>query len=246
MGCTSSFTYYPIDPEIEKILNSLNEKCDDFKPTLENEEKEFKIKLTDQFVKRYRIIKSILDKGQKVEKGVIKKLNEEELEIEIDFLLNVVYKMHYIFDLGLELSEPLREYTINNLLKKAKIAPSMAKKIIKEQIEEIKSLPVVEFLYSTYGKVLRDAMFKNGMSRSVLLEFTRNLFKERKKRREEERNEFKDIVNEFEEEKIDEKKLDFYSLVEKEYDNSKDNIKNFKEYARNEIIDMIDMIKDEA
>ena len=35
-------------------------------------------------------------------------------------------------------------------------------------------------------------------------------------------------MNEFEEEKIDEKKLDFYSLVEKEYDNSKDNIKNFK------------------
>ena len=240
MGCTSSFTpYYPIDPEIEKILNSLNEKCDDFKPTLENEEKEFKIKLTDQFVKRYRIIKSILDKGQKVEKGVIKKLNEEELEIEIDFLLNAVYKMHYIFDLGLELSEPLREYTINNLLKKAKIAPSMAKKIIKEKIEEIKSLPVIEFLYSAYGKVLRDAMVKNGMSATVLSGFKRKLLEERQKRREDERIEFKDIINEFEEEKFDYIKFDFYSLVEKEYDNSKYNISNFKEYARNKMIDMI-------
>jgi len=81
----------------------------------------------------------------------MKKLNKEELQVEIDILLNEVNKMHYIFDLGLELSEPLRKYTLDKLLEQAKSAPALALKKIKDQIEEVKSLPVVEFLSSTYG-----------------------------------------------------------------------------------------------
>ena len=39
--------------------------------------------------------------------------------------------MHYIFDLGLELSEPLRKVTLDKLLEKAKTAPAIAlKKLI--------------------------------------------------------------------------------------------------------------------
>ena len=72
--------------------------------------------------------------------------------IEIDFLSNEVNKMHYIFDLGLELSEPLRKVTLDKLLEKAKTTPSIALKKINSQIEEIKSFPLIDFLNSKMEK----------------------------------------------------------------------------------------------
>ena len=240
MGCSNcELPFFKPDPEVAKILSTLDLKFEDYKETFEKEVKEVKKKLTDNLENRHKKIKAIVDKGETVKEDVMKKLNKEELQVEIDILLNEVNKMHYIFDLGLELSEPLRKYTLDKLLEQAKSAPALALKKIKDQIEEVKSLPVVEFLSSTYGKVLKDALVKKGMSATVLSGFRKQLFKERQKRREEERKEFKGLVNEFEDEKVDDIKLDLYSLVEKEYDGGKGVAKNFREYARGKMVEMM-------
>jgi aspartate/glutamate racemase len=145
--------------------------------------------------------------------------------------------LHYIFDLGLTLVEPLRKYTLDKLLEKAKSAPAMALNTINKQIEEVKNIPIVEFLNATYGKVLKDALVKKGFSATLLNGFKKQLMKDRGERRKKEREEFKIRVNEFEEEDIDQLKLDLFELVDKEYEENIE--KNFKGYVRNKIIDIM-------
>ena len=216
--------------------NNQNETKEDIKVTKEDKKKDTKMNKK----KETKIDKKkgkAQNKKEETEEDIVKKLNQEELKIEIEILLNEVNKMHYIFDLGLELTEPLRKYTLDKLLKKAKSAPAIALKQIKEKIEEVKSLKVVEFLNSTYGKVLKDALVKKGMSATVLSGFKKKLLEERKKRREEERKEF-GIQNEFKDEKV-EIEIDLYTFIEKEYDGGKGVVKNFKEYVRGQMVSMI-------
>ena len=72
------------------------------------------------------------------------------------------------------------------------------------------------------------------MSATLLNSFKKQLFKERGERRKKEREEFKITVNEFKDEKIDDIKLDLFSLVEKEY---KSIDKHFKNYCRDKIVE---------
>ena len=95
---------------------------------------------------------------------MLRDLNRKEAEKELDILSNILDKMHYIFEIGLELVEPIRKVTLDKLIEKSKTAPAIALKKIKAQIEEIKSIPIIDFLYSTYGKVLKDALTKKGLS----------------------------------------------------------------------------------
>ena len=167
---------------------------------------------------------------------VLKRLNKIELIKEINILANVVNKLHYIYDLGLELIEPLRKITLDKLLEKAKSAPAIALKSINKQIEEIKSIPIVEFLDSTYGEVLKDALVKKGMSEVFMDGVKDDIMKERKKRRELEKNKFSLEINVFLEETKDQLNLDFMKLVKEEY---KDIDKKFRSYVRNKMIDRI-------
>ena len=157
MGCLG----IGVDPEIAKILASLDSKIEEYKETFEKEVKEVKEK---QLEERHDKLAELKEKKVEITEKILKDLNKKELLIEIDFLSNEVNKMHYIFDLGLELSEPLRKVTLDKLLEKAKTAPAIALKKINSQIEEIKSFPLIDFLNSTYGKVLKDALVKKGMS----------------------------------------------------------------------------------
>ena len=77
------------------------------------------------------------------------------------------------------------------VLEKAKSAPAIALKKINSQIEEIKSIPIIDFLNSTYGKVLKDALAKKGLSVAFLNGFKKKLMKSRGERRKAERDEFK-------------------------------------------------------
>ena len=97
----------------------------------------------------------------------------------------------------------------------------MAVAKLNEQIDEVKKLPVVQFLKSTYGKVLMNALAKKGMSESLLKDFKKELFKLRGNRRKAEREEFNIKVNEFPEEDISQIKLDIFSLIVDEYIDSK-------------------------
>lgn len=285
MGCLGNRF---IDPEIAKLLASLDEKVEDylkiFKTEVEKLEKKFeeflqkRHKLLEELTKIEDIskekfenlckdlkdlieeiikdkyeeekkkkkvgkldmkneIKKFFNKDKKeINEDIIKQINKRELKQEIEFLSNETDKMHYIFELGLDLVEPLRKIAIDKLLEKAKTAPAIALNKINSQIEEIKSLSVIEFLNSTYGKALKDALVKKGLSETVLREYKKSLMKSRKDRRKEEKKEFGIEVNEFEGEDISKINLDLMSLIKEEF--KTENIaKNYKAYIRDKLID---------
>ena len=64
--------------------------------------------------------------------------------------------MHYIFETGLALVEPLKKITLNKLMEQIKTAPAIAANKINQQIAEIKAIPSIDFLNSNYRKVLDD------------------------------------------------------------------------------------------
>ena len=235
MGCFRSIGFEGgVDPEIAKILGTLDIKMEEYHKVFVDGVKKAKDKQEKQLKERKEELQQLKQKNQEITEEVIKKLNKAELDVEIDLLANQVDKMHYIFSIGLELVEPIRKVTLDKLIEKSKKAPAMTLRTIQNQIDEVKNIPIIEFLNSTYGKVLREALEKKGMSATLLKSFKNQLFKERKQRRKVEREEFGINTNEFDDESMDDLKLDLYSLIESEY---KDINKNFREYARGKMIE---------
>ena len=230
MGCLGM----GIDPEIAKILSTLDIKVEEYQKVFEKEAKEAKDAQEKQQKERKEKLQKLKEQNQQITENIIKDLNKQELKVEIGFLANQLDKMHYIFSLGLELAEPIRKVTLDKLLEKAKTAPAMTLSTINKQINEIKSYPLLDFLNSTYGKVLREALEKKGMSATILKGYKNQLFKERRQRRKVEKEEFGIEKNEFDDENIDNLNLDLYSLVEAEY---KGIDKNFREYARGKMVE---------
>ena len=229
MGCG-----FGVDPDIAKILGTLDIKMEEYHKVFVDGVKKAKDKQEKQLKERKEELQQLKQKNQEITEEVIKKLNKTELDVEIDLLANQVDKMHYIFSIGLELVEPIRKVTLDKLIEKSKKAPAVTLRTIQNQIDEVKNIPIIEFLNSTYGKVLREALEKKGMSATLLKSFKNQLFKERKQRRKVEREDFGINTNEFDDESMDDLKLDLYSLIESEY---KDINKNFREYARGKMIE---------
>ena len=233
MGCLDCFDT-KVDPEIAKILATLDIKVEEYQKVFEKEAQKAK----DKFEKQQEKRKSILDNWKKESKEIteqdIRKLNKAEFEVEVKFLVNQLDKMHYIFSIALELIEPIKKVTIDKLMEQAKSAPAITLDKINKQIEEIKSFPPLEFYNATYGKVLRQAVEKKGMSKTVLNGYRNKLSKERKQRRKVERDLYNIEKNEFDDEEMNEKKLDLFELIIKEEEGLNN---NFKEYARSKIID---------
>ncbi len=230
MGCTG---FQVMDEETAKLLASLDRKLEEFHETFEKDVKEIKDKQDKQLKERHQELLK-LKETESITEQAIKDLNKKELKVEIDILSNAVNKMHYIFDVGLDLVEPLRKITIDKLLEKAKSAPAITVNKIKSQIEDVKKIPVIDFLSSTYGKVLANALEKKGMSEAFLKSTKKSLLAERSERRKKEREEFGIKVNEFDDENIDKMKLDLFALVKQEY---KDINKHFKDFARDKMIE---------
>ena len=230
MGCAG----IGVDPEIAKILASLESKVQEYEKIFEKEAEKAKKKKESTIEYRHKTLEDLKKKNEEITEELIKELNAKELDFEIDILSNEVDKMHYIFDVGLELVEPLKKYTLDKLLSEAKTAPTIALDRINKQIDEIKNMPVIDFLNSTYGKVLKDALAKKGMSETLLKSFKNELFKERQERRKNERKEFGIKVNEFDDEKIDAIKLDLFDLINKEYD---DINSHYKDYCRDKMVE---------
>ena len=230
MGCSG---FQVMDEETAKLLASLDRKVEEFHETFEKDVKEIKDKQDKQLKERHQELLK-LKETESITEQAIKDLNKKELKVEIDILSNAVNKMHYIFEVGLDLVEPLRKITIDKLLEKAKSAPAITVNKIKSQIEDVKKIPVIDFLSSTYGKVLANALEKKGMSEAFLKSTKKSLLAERSERRKKEREEFGIKVNEFDDENIDKMKLDLFALVKQEY---KDINKHFKDFARDKIIE---------
>ena len=230
MGCAG---FQVIDEDTAKLLASLDRKVEEFQETFEKDVKEIKEKQEKQLKERHQELLK-LKETESITEQAIKDLNKKELEVEIGLLSNAVNKMHYIFEVGLELVEPLRKITVDKLLEKAKSAPAITVNKIKNQIEEVKKIPVIDFLSSTYGKVLANALEKKGMSEAFLKSTKKSLLAERSERRKKEREEFGIKVNEFDDENIDKMKLDLFALIKQEY---KDINKHFKDFARDKMIE---------
>ena len=214
MGCLGIEV---IDEETSKILATLDLKVEEYKKTFETNVEKVKKKQEDQLKARHDTLSELKEKNEEITEKTIRELNGDELKVEIEILSNILDKMHYIFEIGLSLVEPLRKVTLDKLIEQSKSAPAITVNKIKSQIEEIEKIPVLDFLKSTHGKVLKNALEKKGMSVTILKSAKKNLFKERGERRKAEREEFGIKVNEFEDENIDKIKFDLYDLVEEEY-----------------------------
>ena len=231
MGCLGFDT--GVDPEIAKILAELDSKIEE---SLQNKEKEDPKKLLEDKIKeRKEKLEEMKKENKKITEDEIRKLNMEEFECEIDVLADKLNSMHEIFTIGLTCVDPIKKITLNKLEEKAKSAPAITVNKINSQIEEIKNYPTIDFYNSTYGKVIRDALEKKGLSATALKVYKNNLTKERKARRKEERKEFGIEKNEFDDEKFDDPKFDLYDLVTTEYN---DNLgKNYRDYCREKMIE---------
>ena len=230
MGCG-----FGVDPDIAKILGTLDIKYEQAIEIFKNKVKEAKDEQEKQLETRKKELAKLKENNQLTEEN-IKKLNKDELKVEIKFLENEVDRMHYIYTVGLELVEPIRKVTLDKLMEKAKSAPAITLNKINQEIEEVKKIPVIEFLNSTYGKLLKEALEKKGMSATLLKSFKNQLLKERKQRRKVEREEFGIEKNEFDDENMDELKLDLFKLID---DDIKDGAiqKNYREYVRGKMIE---------
>jgi hypothetical protein len=230
MGCG-----FGVDPDIAKILGTLDIKYEQAIEIFKNKVKEAKDEQEKQLETRKKELAKLKENNQLTEEK-IKKLNKDELEVEIKFLENEVDRMHYIYTVGLELVEPIRKVTLDKLMEKAKSAPAITLNKINQEIEEVKKIPVIEFLNSTYGKLLKEALEKKGMSATLLKSFKNQLLKERRQRRKVEREEFGIEKNEFDDENMDELKLDLFKLID---DDIKDGAiqKNYREYVRGKMIE---------
>ena len=167
MGCLDCFDT-GVDPEIAKILATLDIKVEEYQDVFEKEAQKAKKDFEDQQKERKRTLDNWKKESKEITEQDIRGLNKKEFEVEVKFLVNQLDKMHYIFSIALELIEPIKKVTIDKLMEQAKSAPAITLDKINKQIEEIKSFPPLEFYNATYGKVLRQAVEKKGMSKTVL------------------------------------------------------------------------------
>ena len=233
MGCLGFDT--GVDPEIAKILADLDLKIEESLKEEDDERQDPEKLLEDKIKKRKNRLEELKKENKEITEEEIRQLNKEELLIEIDLLAKKANSMHEIFTFGLAVVDPIRKVTLDKLMEKAKSAPAITLNKINSQIEEIKNYPTIEFYNSTYGKVIRDALEQKGLSATALKGYKNKIFKERKARRKAEKEEFKLEKNEFDDENLDDLKLDLYQLITKDYDNKLQ--KSFKEYSREKMIE---------
>ena len=159
----------------------------------------------------------------------IKDLNKEELEIELDKLKNIVDKMHYVFNLGKDVTDEIKNVVLDGLKEKIASLPKFAASKIESKLDEVNKYTPKEFLNSKFGEPLKKALEKYGLSKAFLDSFKEELLKERKDRRKKEREELSLEKNEFENEDNN-LNIDLFDLIMEEYSDE-----DFKDTINKEI-----------
>ena len=237
MGCSFCQNVVPLDKEVQEILNTLDKKFEekfgkkDDEKKDEDEDEDENTDLEQQIKRRREELTKLKQENKEITEEKLKKLNQKETDIEINILVKEVNKMHEIFEIGIELTEPLKKYAIDKLKKKLSSVPSAIVNKINEQINEIRKLEPVEFLESTYGKALKEGLAKKGLSETVLIKFRKDMVEERKSRREKERKEFN--INIELKDEDDDVNFDLFSLIKQEGN------KNFKKECKAKITEML-------
>ena len=149
---------------------------------------------------------------------------------EVDILINEVNKIHYVFKLGLDLVQKCKDINTEKLKEKMASLPSFAKSKIESEMKKITDCNPIEFLDSTFGKPLKAALEKYGLSRAFINSLKTKLINERNKRRESERKEFSLEKNTFDDDKNN-FNVDLYKFITEEF-----NDEDFKEKLKKKFL----------
>ena len=234
MGCLGTEV---LDEDTAKLLATLDLKIKDYETIFEENVNKVKKDKEEQLKNRHEELSRLKEKNEEITEKVIRPLNKKSLEgFEFDSLLNSLDKMHYIFTVGLELADTFKNITLKKLEEKVKTTPAILASAINNEIEEIRKQSPLEFLNSPQGKVLKNALEKQGMSEVALNSTKKELMKERAERRKLEREEFGIKVNEYDDEDLLKLAINFQKLVQIE---KRDIKNNYKEYAREQLVEAL-------
>ena len=215
-----------IPPEVNEIMQELDAKAPEIIDSFKNEKQKILDKQQKLLSEREEKVSKAIDekKEDREIKNLLLEYNLKEIDIEKELIINEVDKMYKLYEIGKKLAEKLKNVTLEQLKKKLDKAPSIAKAALNTQIEQVNNSGPKEFLDTEFGKPLKTALEKYGMSKAVLKTVMDGFKEERKKRREAERNKFNINQNEFPpEDELDLSAEDLYNLIFEEY---KDGIKS--------------------
>ena len=224
MGLSCDCIQPKLDPEVEDLLNKVKDKAPDIIKNFVINEEKIKNEFAQLLEKRDKDVGEAKNKNEEELKKLLKKYNEKELDVEKEKISNEVEKMHCLWELGLELTEPLKNYTLKELQKKLDKAKGPFKKAVDSQINQVKAFSPKEFLNSPFGKPLKTALIKQGMSKTLLEDFKKQLLKDRKERRKKEKEKHPHVKNINLEEEDFEFNID--DLFEAIFDEYKDEFKS--------------------
>ena len=224
MGLSCDCIQPNLDPEVEDLLNKVKDKAPDIIKNFVINEEKIKNEFTQLLEKRDKDVGEAKNKNEEELKKLLKKYNEKELDVEKEKISNEVEKMHCLWELGLKLTEPLKNYTLKELQKKLDKAKGPFKKAVDSQINQVKAFSPKEFLNSPFGKPLKTALIKQGMSKTLLEDFKKQLLKDRKERRKKEKEKHPHVKNINLEEEDFEFNID--DLFEAIFDEYKDEFKS--------------------
>ena len=196
MGCGGSVTKNdPVKEILQKLEDSYElilKQCD--KTLLESE----KTKVIEE---RHAELEKVKDNPDEMMK-VVKEYNAKELEMDNKLIANENKRMKLLYKLGLDLAAELKEKMVKELEEKISKAPSMTVQVLKKKLSEMTDLSPQKFLESDFGKPLKDALAKKGLSKAAVEGYKETLKVQRKDRRFKERGEFNISVNEFPDEEV--------------------------------------------
>ncbi len=232
MGLSCSCLKPPIPEEVQKILNTLEEKVPDIVKKTSKKKDKLDEKKNAILQERAQKVGEAKDKSEDELKNLLKEYNKKELNLEKKAISIELDKMHSIYEVGIELADPLKDFTIKQLTKKLEKVPEIGKAAVNSQISELKAFSPKQFLDSKYGSPLKDALVKQGMNKILLDNFKKELLEDRKKRRKEEREKFSYVKqNEFSpEDDLEFKTDDLYNSIFDEYKGA------FKSHIKKDIL----------
>ena len=196
MGCLDCFKT-ALPPEVEELLKEVTKRGDEIANKFLIEANQKQREKAELIEERHEKVKEADLRDTESLNKLLLDYNKKEIEKDKELIENEVEKLHCIYEMGLDLSDKLKEITLNQLKKKLDKAPELAKRAINSQIEQVKKYTPKEFLNSEFGKPLKTALEKQGLRDKYLKDYIQNLEKERKERRAEERKEFGISQNEF-------------------------------------------------
>ena len=223
MGCLGC-SGVKVDLTIEGLDDMLKElPVEIAEIELKYPDNELQEKKKELLKKRHEAVEKVDKKVERLVVSTLKDFNNQELKIDNDLIKNKLDKLHDQYELGLKTALKAKNKLIEKLEQQIEKASSLAKEILSKKINEIKAMTPAEFLESEFGKPIKDALEKQGISESALKSYKDDLRNQRAERRKKEREEFDIQQNEWpEEEMFDDDKENLYQKMLDEYKDKMD------------------------